>query len=159
MSDILTLGDPRDVDNVLVRVSSGLRRYVAENAKEQNVSQNTYITASLLFSAMVLGALPHLGVPKNFLLLLSEMDKAAKDNDAVLAALNEKDWAAVRPFLELFSTSGVIDGLKARKESETVAYTFHFSRSGLSAWKLIGPKLIESANQFADNNSLFAGQQ
>jgi hypothetical protein len=148
VTDLLTIQDPRDVDNVLLRVPSGLRRRVVAEAKGQKVSQNTVITSSLLYQAVVFGALPRVGMPKNVVMLLAEMDKAIEDDDAVLGALNEKDWGDVRPFVELFAESGIIEGLKARRDrvgSETVAFTFHFSKAGAAAWRLIGGRLRDAA--------------
>jgi len=159
--DVLTLNDPRDIDSVLLRVPSGLRRRVKETAKDQNVSQNTYITASLLFSAIVVGVLPRLGIPKNFQVLLVEMDRAAAESDAVLSGLHEKDWAEVRPILELFAASGIIEGLKARQDTsgaDTVAFTFHFSKSGLNAWRILGPLLTKAADGVGESLFSVAGK-
>lgn len=159
MADLLTAQDPRDVDNVLVRVPSGLRRRVAAEAKDQKVSQNTVITSSLLYQAVVFGELPRMGLPRNLVMLLDEMDKAAKENDAVLGALNEQDWADVRPVVELFAGSGIIEGLKARRDrvgSETVAFTFHFSKPGADAWRLVGPRIRDAALQIEKRCGMFA---
>jgi len=141
-SPLLTAQDPRDVDNVLLRVPAGLRRRVSEKAKDKHLSQNAFITASLLYSAVVFGELPQVGMPKNIMTLLAEMDRAVKDKDAVLGAFHEHDWADVRPLIELFASSGIIDGVKARRDTlgaETIAFTFHFTKTGAAAWEVFGP--------------------
>lgn len=144
MDAVLTIQDPRDTDSVLIRVPAGLRRRVQDEAKDLDISQNTFITASLLHSTVVFGRLPYVGMPQVLALLLDEMDRVAEANDVLLLALNEKDWNSVRPVIELFADSGMIEGLKARRDvsaHDTIAFTFRFSRVGLAVWKLIGSGL------------------
>lgn len=158
-SDVVKVADGKDVDSVLLRVPTGLRRVIVDEAKGQRVSQNTYITASLLYSAVVFGELPHVGMPKNLLMLLTEIDKAVRENDAVLHAFHEKDWEDVKPIVDLFASSGIIEGLKARRDTvghETIAFTFHFSKTGAAIWKIIGPRLMEATKATTEQKGLLA---
>jgi hypothetical protein len=157
--DILTVEDPRDVDSILLRLPAALRKRVMESAKGQKVSQNTYITAWLL-SAVAFGEIKRLGIPHNLVSLLAEMDKAAATIDTVLLGFNERDWVDVRPILELFASTGVIEGLKARRDSsgaDTVVFTFRFSKVGLDAWRILGPLLRQTVESMDED--LFSKQE
>ncbi len=151
--DFLTVEDPRDMDSILLRLPAALRKRVMESAKGQKVSQNTYITAWLL-SAVAFGEISRLGIPRNLVSLLTEMDKAASTADTALLGFNEKDWIDLRPILELFASSGVIEGLKARRDSsgaDTVVFTFRFSKVGLDSWKILGPLLRQTVDSLEED--------
>jgi hypothetical protein len=158
--DILTVQDPRDVDSILLRVPAALRKRVMESARGQKVSQNTYITAWLL-TAVAVGEMTRLGIPRNLLTLLAEMDRAAGASDTVLLGFNVQDWVEMRPILELFASSAIIEGLKARRDSssaETIVFTFHFSKVGLDAWKILGPLLKQTVDSMNDDLFSQAGE-
>lgn len=160
-TDVFTVQDPRDIDSILLRVPAALRKKVMESAKGQHVSQNTYITAWLL-TAVAFGEISRLGIPRNLLSLLSEMDKAALVSDTVLLGFNDKDWSDLRPILELFASSGVIEGLKARRDSsgaETVVFTFRFSKVGLDSWKILGPLLRQTVDSLEEGLFARAGTE
>ncbi len=138
---------PREIDNVLLRMPAELKKLVAETAKGEDLSQNAFITTSLLFSVIVWGELPRIGKPQNVIKLLNEMDSALQNNDAVLGAFHVEDWDQVESLVESIAASGVICGLKTRRDpasNDTVAYTFTFSKSGEAQWKTMGPSIRES---------------
>jgi hypothetical protein len=145
---LLTPLDPQDVDNVLLRVPAGLRRRIVEKAKATGLSQNGFITASMLYSAVVFGELPSVGVPTNAVVLFAEMARAIEENDAVLLTLDERDWSDVRPIIELFAESTLVAGVKARRDTadgKRIAFTFHFTKTGAAAWQVFGPMFRSAA--------------
>ncbi|HTW84147.1 MAG TPA: hypothetical protein VMD91_08785 [Candidatus Sulfotelmatobacter sp.] len=136
------------MDSVLLRVPAGLRRRIVEKAKEHGLSQNGFITASMLYSAVVFGELPSVGVPTNAVTLFKEMSRAVAENDAVLHTIDERDWVDVRPIIELFAESTLVAGVKARRDpgSNRIAFTFHFTKTGAAAWEVFGPMFKGAAD-------------
>jgi hypothetical protein len=145
---LLAPQDPRDVDSILLRVPAGLRRRVVEKAKATGLSQNAFITASMLHSAVVFGELPDVGIPANAVVLFADMSRAVAEKDAVLMTVDERDWSDVRPIVELFAESAFVAGVKARRDTAggaRIAFTFHFTKTGIAAWEVFGPMFRAAA--------------
>lgn len=140
MAVVTATNRPKDTDNLNLRMPAGLRERVVHAASEGNVSQNAFITTSLLFSTLVWGPLPPVGHPKNVLDLLDEVDRAIRENDAAIGAFNKSDWADVEPFLKLLEMVDLVSDIRVRPDSkapDTVVFGFHLTRTGLSTWHLV----------------------
>jgi hypothetical protein len=140
MAVVTATNRPKDTDNLNLRMPAGLRERVVHAASEGNVSQNAFITTSLLFSTLVWGELPPVGHPDNVVALLDEVDRAIRDNDAAIGAFDKSDWSDVEPFLKLLAMVDLVSDIKVRpdtKASDTVVFSFNLTRTGLSTWHLV----------------------
>ena len=138
---------PRDLDNILWRGPAGLKKRIVDVARDNSLSQNAFITSSLLYSTIVVGTVRPIGSPTNLCNLLEEMQAALDADDAILSAMHLSDWELVREFVQLLADGNIIDGLKTRIDrtsSETVAFTFHFTKEGAAAWRVFGSIILEA---------------
>jgi|GEM_PF-3267781 len=132
--------------SVLWRSPAGLQRRVRENAKELDLSQNAFITSSMLFSELVLIHRGAAGLPLNVLRVVLEMNAAVKTNDTVLAACHTDDWNDVQRFIAVLRDAELVAGLRTRQDDlapHTVLFSFRFTPDGEGAWKIIGPRLAD----------------
>lgn len=137
---VTTESRPKEVDNVLLRVPSGLRKRIAEVADEENLSQNTFMTTSLLLAILAHDP-PKIGEPQNLMALLAEIDRAAAtDSGVAIGAFHVKDWEDVESVLKTLVEAHVVENLVVRKDPQaqnTVAYSFQLSKLGRAQWKLV----------------------
>jgi len=135
----------KETDNVLVRVPAALRELAAKEASGQNISQNAFITNSLLFGVLVFGERKYVGKPKNVQALVREIDRAHKENDAAVGAFNSQDWAEIEYLARMLESSEVIANLKLRQDTQakdTTVFTFTLTKNGRLAWPHLRDALI-----------------
>lgn len=135
----------KETDNVLLRVPTALRELVAKEATEQKMSQNTFITNSLLFGVLVFGERTYVGKPQNVLALVNEIERAYSESDAIVGAFHSQDWAEVEAIVHMLGLCGVLTDLKVRPDSQasnTTVFSFVLSKNGRSAWPALKKSLM-----------------
>lgn len=131
----------KEIDNVLLRVPSALRELAAEQASSHSLSQNAFITNSLLFGVLVYGEKKYVGHPDNVIALVTEIDKALEADDAVMTAFHSQDWKEVEHLVSVLETCEIITKLKVRPDTkagdETTVFSFVLSKNGKQTWPIL----------------------
>jgi hypothetical protein len=129
------------LQTIMARVPSRLKERMAETAKDESVSQNTLMTASLFLSTLAWGKMPIVGPPQNVLMLLNEIDRAVEGkDDLVFGAFHTADWADVETFTRLFLDCGFVESFQFRvgqATKETIAYSFSITKQGASVLPMV----------------------
>ncbi len=147
MTDLPTteVKGPKEVENVLLRIPTTLRDAVADQASKTGVSQNAYITNSLLFGTLIYGQREYMGEPDNLRALSREIDRAIAENDAAMGAFHSKDWDELAYIIDALAQGGLVTNLKVRPDTQatdTTVYTFTLSKSGRGTWPAL-KKVLE----------------
>lgn len=127
-------------ENIMLRVSPKLKEKLAETAQDEQVSQNTLMTASLFLSTLAWGKMSVVGPPDNVLAFLAEAERAAETDDLAYGAFNIADWQQVEPFIQLFADYAFITDYQHRADSasrDTVAYRMRFTKLGAGVLPLV----------------------
>jgi hypothetical protein len=148
----------KDTDSFLLRVPTALREMAAEQASSQHMSQNAFITNSLLFGVLVYGERKYIGSPENLLALVAEIDRALKEDDAAMNAFNTRDWQELEAIVGILKTCEIITTLKVRPDTkagkETTVFSFVLTKNGKSAWPGVRQALIMIAQKTAGQELL-----
>jgi hypothetical protein len=154
---ISTAKQPKETDSVLLRVPTALRELAAKEASEIDVSQNAFITNSLLFGVLVFGERKYVGHPKNLLSLVDEIDRAFKGQDAALSAFHAQDWREVSNIVDILVKCDVLANLKVRpdsKVSETIVFSFTLTKNGRASWPGLKSVMEMVAKQISQQEPL-----
>jgi len=129
----------------LWRSSSRFRSLVRENAKTLDISQNAYITSTLLLSAIEL----HKERPSKRALasLIEEMNAAFPDDRNIMCDCSHEEWSRLKQLITVLEDAGVVAGLHLRHDARTAktTYSFRFTPEGRDVWKALSPRLREAA--------------
>jgi hypothetical protein len=140
---------PRETDNVLLRVPTALRELAAKEASDQNMSQNAFITNSLLFGILAFGERRYVGKPQNVTALIDEIDRSYNENDAVVGAFHSQDWLEVESIVRMLESCDFLTHLKVRPDSQaanTTVFSFVLSRNGRASWTSLRSVLLMLAS-------------
>ena len=131
--------------SILWRSPAGLKRRMQEGAKERDISQNVYITSSMLISTLIIfGHREVEGMPDNIASLVSFMNRSLKSGQNILGTVRREDWDDVRWFIDLLADSEIIDGrveLEDGLSGDSIVYSFSFTKDGREVWRAIGERL------------------
>lgn len=136
---------PKETDSVLLRVPAALREVAAAQADEHGLSQNAFITNSLLFGVLAFGEREYVGQPRNINALINEIDRALAENDAAMNAFHTQDWVEVESIVRIMETCEVISNLKIRQDAKaenTTVFSFTLTKNGKVTWPLIKGALL-----------------
>ncbi len=149
----MTLTPPkqhREIENVLLRVPSKLRGLVSEQASDIGLSQNAFMTNSILFGVLVYGERPYVGDPENLLFLVREIDRAHKELDGAVGGFHSQDWAEIEPLVKTLEQCDVLANLKVRPDtaaSNTTVFSFTLTKNGRASWPRLRNALIMMAER------------